>query len=93
MGEGQVTLSAQLTDKAPDITRGLVWRVFKPEAGDDGKLPLVASAQGGTSVFTLDPGSYLVHASFGRAGATKRITVTQNCTAGKPGARCRRAEA
>ena len=26
-------------------------------------------------MFSLDPGSYLVHASFGRAGATKRITV------------------
>ena len=38
-------------------------------------MPLVASAQGGTSVFQLEPGSYLVHASFGRAGATKRITV------------------
>lgn len=76
-GDGQITLSAQLTDDAPEITRGLVWRVFKPETGDDGKLPLVASAQGGTSMFTLEPGSYLVHASFGRAGATKRITVTK----------------
>lgn len=74
-GEGQVTLSARLTDESPEITRGLVWRIFRPEAGEDGKLPLVASAQGGTSVFTLEPGSYLVHASFGRAGATKRITV------------------
>ena len=35
----------------------------------------MASARGGTSVFQLEPGSYLVHASFGRAGATKRITV------------------
>lgn len=76
-GDGQITLSAQLTDDAPEITRGLIWRVFKPETGDDGKLPLVASAQGGTSMFTLEPGSYLVHASFGRAGATKRITVTK----------------
>jgi hypothetical protein len=72
----QVTLAAQLTEKAPEITRGLVWRVFKPEPGPDGKLPLVASSQGGTSVFALEPGSYLVHASFGRAGATKRITVS-----------------
>src|SRR5690606_8931956 len=31
--------------------------------------------QGGTSVFDLEPGSYLVHASYGRAGATKRISV------------------
>ncbi|QPC88696.1 hypothetical protein GA830_13190 [Mesorhizobium sp. NBSH29] len=74
---GQITLSAQLTETTPEITRGLVWRVFRPEAGEDGKLPLVASAQGGTSVFVLEPGSYLVHAAFGRAGATKRITVTK----------------
>ena len=36
---------------------------------------MVASAHGGTGVFQLEPGSYLVHASYGRAGATKRITV------------------
>lgn len=72
---GELTLAAKLTEDGDDISRGLVWRVFKPDAGPDGKLPLVASSQGGTSVFTLEPGSYLVHASFGRAGATKRITV------------------
>ena len=73
--EGQVTLTAKLTDDSPDLTRGLVWRVFKPDPGEDGKLPLVASGQGGTGTFGLEPGSYLVHAAFGRAGATKRITV------------------
>ncbi|QKC83645.1 hypothetical protein [Mesorhizobium sp. NZP2077] len=73
-GGGAITLSAQLTDKGADITRGLVWRVFKPEAVN-GKLPMVASAHGGSAVFQLEPGSYLVHASYGRAGATKRITV------------------
>lgn len=71
---GAITLSAQLTDKGADITRGIVWRVFKPEAVN-GKLPMVASSHGGTAVFQLEPGSYLVHASYGRAGATKRITV------------------
>ncbi|MGN6466346.1 MAG: hypothetical protein ACTHLP_12765 [Rhizobiaceae bacterium] len=72
---GNVTLTAELIDKGPQVTHGLVWRVFGPQAGADGKLPLIASARGGTSVFQLDPGSYLVHASYGRAGATKRITV------------------
>src|SRR5690606_10493159 len=38
-------------------------------------LPLIASAEGGSSIFELDPGSYLVHSAFGRAGATKRITL------------------
>lgn len=74
-GEGEITLAAQLTEDSPELKRGLLWRIFKPDAGPDGKLPLIASAQGGTSVFRLEPGSYLVHASFGRAGATKRITV------------------
>ncbi len=72
---GEITLSAKLTDEGEDIRRGLVWRVFGPEPGPDGKLPLIASAQGGTSSFQLAPGGYLVHASYGRAGATKRISV------------------
>ena len=74
-GLGEITLAAQLTAEGAEISRGLVWRIFSPRPGPDGKLPLVASAQGGSSVFQLEPGSYLVHASFGRAGATKRITV------------------
>jgi hypothetical protein len=72
---GEITLSAKLTEEGDDISRGLVWRVFGQQAGADGKLPLIASSEGGTSVFTLAPGGYLVHASYGRAGATKRITV------------------
>lgn len=72
---GEITLSAKLTDNTGDISRGLVWRVFGQQPGPDGKLPLIASAQGGSSVFQLEPGTYLVHAAFGRAGATKRITV------------------
>ncbi len=71
----KVTLTAQLTPDSPELTRGVIWRVFKPEAGDDGKLPLVAAEQGGTRIIALEAGSYLVHAAFGRAGATKRITV------------------
>lgn len=72
---GRTTLAAQLVGEGAEIPRGLVWRVFKPEPGPDGRLPLVASARGGTSTFDLVPGSYLIHATFGRAGATKRITV------------------
>lgn len=74
-GKATVTLAAQLTDQSAEIPDGLVWRLFSPTPGPDGKLPLVATARGGTSTFSLLPGSYLVHASYGRAGATKRITV------------------
>jgi hypothetical protein len=73
--DGEITLSAKLTDDGAEIPRGLVWRIFSPTENAEGKLPLVASARGGTSTFDLDRGSYLVHASFGRAGATMRVTV------------------
>src|SRR5438445_690330 len=36
---GAITLSAQLTDKGTDITRGIVWRALKPEPTSHGKLP------------------------------------------------------
>jgi hypothetical protein len=72
---GKITLAAQLSTDGPEITRGVTWRVFSPQPDEYGKLPLIASAQGGTSNFELAPGAYLVHAAFGRAGATKRIIV------------------
>lgn len=72
---GKLSLIAQLAAEAPEVTRGLVWRVFGPEPGPDGKLPLIATAEGGSSAFDLAPGSYLIHAAFGRAGATKRVTL------------------
>lgn len=74
-GLGRITLAAQLVSEGPDITRGLIWRIFDGEPGADGKLQLVASGKGGTQSFDLMPGTYLVHASFGRAGATKRVTI------------------
>lgn len=72
---GRLTLAAQLTADGPDISRGLTWRVFEPNPGPDGKLAMVHQSRGGTTTVELAPGSYLVHAAFGRAGATKRITV------------------
>lgn len=76
-GLGEITLAAQLTEEGGDIPRGLVWRVFSPISDPNGKLPLIASSQGGTTMFHLEPGTYLVHAAFGRAGATKRISVNK----------------
>jgi len=68
-------LVARLTDSAPPITAGLTWRVFGAEPGPDGKLKLVAESHGGSVKLTLTPGAYFIHAAYGRAGATKKITV------------------
>ncbi|WOC14611.1 hypothetical protein [Pseudochrobactrum sp. MP213Fo] len=73
--QNELVLEAQLTADGPALQQGLVWRVFSPEPNDEDKLPLIATASGGTASFSLPQGSYLVHVSFGRAGATKRITI------------------
>ena len=77
-GSIALSLKAKLTDDGSELKHGLTWRIFRPDAGADGKLPLVASSQGGSVTFELAPGSYLVHAAFGRAGATKRITLRKD---------------
>ncbi len=75
VNQNELLLEAQLTADGPALSQGLVWRVFSPEPDGEDKLPLIATATGGTASFSLPEGSYLVHVSFGRAGATKRITV------------------
>lgn len=73
--QNELLLEAQLTADSPVLSQGLVWRVFSPEPNAEDKLPLIATATGGTASFSLPEGSYLVHVSFGRAGATKRVTI------------------
>jgi hypothetical protein len=73
-------LSALVTDGSPPIRNGLVWRIFKEKNNSDDKLQLVVTASGGDAELDLEPGSYLVHAAYGRAGATTRVAVTKEAT-------------
>ncbi len=71
-------LAARVTDDGPAIHSGLVWRIFVERDKADGsehRLQPIATASGGDAEFRLEPGSYLVHAAYGRAGATTRVTV------------------
>jgi len=69
------TLEARLTEASPPLTRGLSWRIFDAAPTTDGKLRLVGEAHGGSVRVMLKPGSYFVHASYGRASAMRTITV------------------
>ena len=73
--EAQVVLEARLTQETAPLKEGVFWRIFAAEPDGDDALPLVATAEGGTTSLLLDPGTYFVHASYGRAGATKRLSV------------------
>ncbi len=73
----ELILEAKLTEKGKSIEKGMLWRVFSARENSDGKLNIIGSGQGGTTAFLLPAGSYMVHASFGRAGATKRVTLAR----------------
>jgi hypothetical protein len=70
-----LALTARLTDKGAPLTKGLTWRIFDPTPKADGKLRLVGEANGGSVNVMLRPGTYFVHVAYGRAGATKKVTV------------------
>lgn len=73
--EISINLSARMTDDAPPISSGVAWRIFGGEPGENGELPLHATASGGSVNLSLPPGEYLVHGSYGRAGGTKRLKL------------------
>ncbi|MDF1610008.1 hypothetical protein PZ897_17650 [Hoeflea sp. YIM 152468] len=70
-----VQMEAALTEAGAPLGYGLTWRIFHPVLGPDGKLPLLATAEGGSAQFEFEPGEYFVHVAFGRAGVTKKLTV------------------
>jgi hypothetical protein len=72
---GSFALEAHLTADSPPIAAGLTWRVFDSDPNPDGKLKLIGEAHGGSVRLTLKPGVYFVHVAYGRAGATKKVTV------------------
>ena len=73
-----VTMEAVLTEDGQPLKQGLTWRIFHPIPGQDGKLPLLATAEGGSAAFEFEPGSYFIHVAFGRAGVTKKLNVPKS---------------
>ncbi|CAN7464838.1 hypothetical protein HW571_20405 [Agrobacterium genomosp. 3] len=70
-----IAMEAKLTSGGEAVKEGLSWRVFSPIPGADGKLPMLASSEGGSAEFHLVPGEYFVNVAFGRAGVTKKLNV------------------
>lgn len=72
---GSFTLEARLAPKGPPLGDGVKWRIFGDTPGPDGHLQLLGEADGGIVYFGLNPGTYYIHAAYGRAGATRKISV------------------
>lgn len=75
-GPASLTLSAQFSGDRKPIRSGLVWRVLAETA--DGSPPrIVARSNEAEPQFTLEPGAYVLHAAYGFASGTKRVTLGQ----------------
>ncbi|SDR38207.1 hypothetical protein [Pseudovibrio sp. Tun.PSC04-5.I4] len=75
-------LVAKLAEDTPNLTRGLKWRVYDSKENTDGSLNMVASSQDQDAEFRLEPGTYLVHTSFGKVTATTRYELTRGVKTG-----------
>jgi len=73
---GSYTLEARLSADGPPLGDGVKWRIFADSLGTDGHMQLLGQADGGIVYFGFNPGTYYVHAAYGRAGATRKLTVT-----------------
>lgn len=73
-----VRLDALLVEGGQPLEHGLVWRVFHPIPDDSGKLPMLATSEGGQAYFEFEPGDYFVHVAFGLAGVTRKVSVPTN---------------
>lgn len=71
---GLVSLSATFAGDGKPIRSGLTWRVYE-DRGEATQPVLVSKSDAPAPSFTLPAGTYLVHAAFGFAGASKRISV------------------
>ncbi|WP_419914946.1 hypothetical protein [Hoeflea sp.] len=70
-----VDLDARLVEGGAPLEHGLIWRVYHPIPDGDGKLPILATSEGGSALISMEPGEYFVHVSFGLAGVTRKLVV------------------
>jgi hypothetical protein len=70
-----LALSARFGRDPSLINGGLLWRVYsdKPDAG--GAFRVIKEDRSANPTFTLPPGGYVVHVTFGLANAVKRVQL------------------
>lgn len=73
-GQVGLSLSAAFAGDNQPIRSGLVWRVYEDRA-EAVPATAVARSTEAAPTFMLPPGSYIVHAAYGFAGASRRIAL------------------
>jgi hypothetical protein len=68
-------VSARFGRDPPLINGGLVWRVYPDKADGSGSFHVLKEDRTASPTFTLPPGGYVVHVTFGLANAVKRVQL------------------
>ena len=72
---GTLLLSAILAKGTPELTNGLIWRIYDGTVQQDGSYKLLHRFDTARTTVSLKPGQYLINAAYGQANLTKRVTV------------------
>jgi hypothetical protein len=70
-----LAVAARFGRDLPAINGGLHWRVYPSKPESTGAFRLIKEEKTPNPVFTLPPGSYVVHVAFGLASTTKAVQV------------------
>ncbi|MFJ5369767.1 hypothetical protein ACIPIA_11130 [Bosea sp. CER48] len=72
--QARLSVSAQFANDRKPIRSGLNWRILS-EAADGSAPRIIARSSDPEPSFPLPPGNYIVHAAYGFASGTKRISL------------------
>ncbi len=70
-----ITLTGLLADPGPQLTSGLVWRIYDGIGPSDADPKLLATYRQPQPTVALPAGEFLVNVAYGRANLTRRIKV------------------
>jgi hypothetical protein len=70
-----LAVSARFGREPPAINGGLLWRVYPDKPDPGGTFRVIKEDRGASPTFTLPPGGYVVHVTFGLANAVKRVQL------------------
>jgi hypothetical protein len=76
-GQNTLTLSARYGKDLPQVTGGLIWRIYSDQPGPNGVFQLVREERSAAPTISLPPGGYVVHVSLGLVSGVRAVTMRQ----------------
>jgi len=70
-----LALNARFGKDLPQVTSGLVWRIFSDRPDETGNFKLVREDRGATPNIALPPGNYVIHVALGLVSAVRPVTL------------------